>query len=355
MTAQSLYRVENLPVLQNKVFSSAEEAKNSTVGDVVLCQNPKTGIVENTAFNPELLVYDQSYQNEQGVSACFQQHLEQVKDIVIQQLGHGSLIEVGCGKGHFLKMLRENGITVKGVDAAYEGNDPDIIKSVFRPGIGFQGEAIVLRHVLEHIQDPVSFLQSLAEDNHGGLIYIEVPCFDWIMQNNAWIDIFYEHVNYFRLEDFDRIFSTVKSSGHLFGGQYMYVVADLDSLSQPDNMPNFKPVAFPEKFLNSLTTVTDYLKNKKSKIAVWGAASKGVIFTLFAARHDVMIDYIVDINPAKQNKYIPVSGLPVSAPEVIMADPEVQEIIIMNSNYSNEIKELMGKNYNYLEVDKNEL
>jgi hypothetical protein len=43
----------------------------------------------------------------------------------------------------------------------------------------------------------------------------------------SWFDLFYEHVNYFRLDDLRRMFGTVHEAGHLFGGQYLYIVADL--------------------------------------------------------------------------------------------------------------------------------
>src|SRR3546814_9608010 len=61
-------------------------------------------------------------------------------------------------------------------------------------------------------------------------IYIEVPCFDWIVEHSAWFDVFYEHVNYFRLADLRAMFGTVHEAGHLFGGQYLYIVADLSTL-----------------------------------------------------------------------------------------------------------------------------
>lgn len=355
MTSKIIYRADELPVLQNKMYVSMNEAKGSNVGNVVLAQNERTGIVENVTFDPNLIIYDQSYQNEQGVSDYFKMHLEQVRDIVIQQMGKIALIEVGCGKGYFLNMLREVGANIKGVDAAYEGVDPDIIKAMFCPGIGLKGNAIILRHVLEHIQDPVNFLWSLAEANDGGLIYIEVPCFNWIMQNNAWFDVFYEHVNYFRMEDFYRIFSTVKSSGYLFNNQYMYVIADLASLNSLNDFKKDDVVDFPRNFLSSLIKVTEYLKTKQGKVAVWGGASKGVIFTLYAKRAGIQVDYIVDINPAKQGKYIPISGMSISSPEVVRADVDVYDIVIMNSNYADEIKSLMGNDYNYLMVENNEI
>lgn len=37
-------------------------------------------------------------------------------------------------------------------------------------------------------------------------------------------------MNYFRKLDFHRIFGTVLGAGRVFGGQYLYVVAGLDSV-----------------------------------------------------------------------------------------------------------------------------
>lgn len=354
MSLSELYRVEGLPVLQNKMFNSAEEAWFCNVGDVVLVQNEQTGIVENAVFDQSLLEYDPSYQNEQGCSSFFQNHLENVKDIVIGSMGNGSLIEIGCGKGYFLRMLGKCGANVRGVDPAYEGDDPNIVKDLFRPGVGIRGDGIILRHVLEHIQDPIAFLKTISEANRGGLIYIEVPCLDWIVDNNAWYDVFYEHVNYFRMGDFYRVFSVVQASGHLFGGQYMYIVADLDSLRDKDSLGDFGQVNFPERFDKSIVKISEYLKKRDGKVVVWGAASKGVIFSLYMVRSGIDLDYIVDINSAKQGKYIPCTGLVVSSPEEVAKDVKVKDVVVMNSNYTREIKQCLGYGYNYLTENNNE-
>ncbi len=39
---------------------------------------------------------------------------------------------------------------------------------------------------------------------------------------------------------------------------------------------------------------------------------------------------------------------------MIKTDVDVHDIVIMNSNYEDEIKSLMGSNYNYLMVEENE-
>ncbi len=168
----------------------------------------KTGLVYNAAFDPALIVYDAQYQNEQAHSSHFRSHLNTVAEIVLARLGYENLVEVGCGKGYFLEMLQERGAAMSGFDPTYEGSNPAIQRCYFGAGLGIHCRGLILRHVLEHIPDPYHFLAALRDANSGqGLIYIEVPCLDWICKERAWFDIFYEHVNYFKT---DRLPSNVR-------------------------------------------------------------------------------------------------------------------------------------------------
>jgi hypothetical protein len=155
-----------------------------------------------------------------------------------------------------------------------------------------------LRHVLEHIENPYIFLKELKDANGGkGLIYIEVPCFDWICNNRVWFDIFYEHVNYFRLGDFNRMFGKIISSGRFFGGQYLYIIADLSTLREPINLLD-NSIDFPLDFLDGLKS-TDKVNNDE-KVCIWGGGSKGVIFSLLRHRESLPVDFVIDVNPANK-------------------------------------------------------
>lgn len=347
---RELYRQSALPVFQNRMYGSAQEAKESPRGDVVLVEDEVTGLVYNEAFHPEIMHYDSSYQNEQAVSGHFRDHLSLVAEIVARSLGRASLIEVGCGKGYFLELLAARQFNISGFDPTYEGNNPLIRKEYFDSSAGTKADGLILRHVLEHIQDPFGFLEKLREANGGhGRIYIEVPCLDWICQHNAWFDIFYEHVNYFRLSDFQRMFGSIVEMDYLFGGQYLYVVADLASL-QPPHFDADQRVSFPSNFTRSLEAIVATTKNNKR--AVWGGASKGVIFTLLCERMGFSIDAIIDINPAKQGKYLPGSGMIVHSPrEALHTLPHGSTIFVMNSNYFEEIKAMSNNTHNYVKVD----
>ncbi len=358
--ASSLYQISGLPTLQNCVFDNRKEATNCQTGDVSLSQNINTGIVHNQNFDPSIITYDQSYQNEQAFSPRFKSHLQDVANLLYPQFKDMKILEIGCGKGFFLDFLSNLNFNIKGVDPSYEGTNPNIIKKYFTPNLNLQSEAIVLRHVLEHIDEPVSFLHNILEANkHQGKIYIEVPCFDWICNNQAWFDIFYEHVNYFRPSDFETMFSKIYDMGHIFDGQYLYVIADLSSLAAPP-YKNIRKVNFPEKIHSKIDQLqTNYGENsshKNRQKVIWGASSKGVIFSILMKRNDVSIDFAIDINPAKQNKFLPVSGLAIKSPTAAQTSLDKDAIIfVMNSNYLEEIKSATNHQFHYVAIDNDKL
>lgn len=355
MMRNELLRIPGLPVLQNRVYASMASAKASPKGDMVLSQDEATGLVFNAAFDAGLLSYDADYQNEQACSPVFRQHLDEVLSIIRRHFRTPSLIEVGCGKGYFLNHLRTAGFEATGIDPAYEGDSPYVVKAPFSPALGLSADALVLRHVLEHIQDPVRFLNAIAHANGGrGSVYIEVPCFEWICARRAWFDIFYEHVNYFRAVDFQRMFGRVHEQGHVFGGQYLYVVADLASLRDPAAVRADR-VELPADFLAGIERSKALARSTPGSKAIWGSSSKGVIFSHHLQNAGVDFDLGIDINPVKQDRYMAGTALKIVSPEnALQMLPAGSLVFVMNSNYFDEIVAQSLGRFRLVKVDQNE-
>jgi hypothetical protein len=349
MILKLLYKQEQLPIFQNRMYDTEREATTCPTGDIHLVEDQRTGLVYNSAFRPELMSYDAHYQNEQALSPLFQAHLESVAHIIDRCMGRDLLVEIGCGKGFFLEMLLVKGFDVTGFDPTYEGNNPKVRKHYFKTGVDIKAKGLVLRHVLEHIKEPFDFLLQLKEANSGnGKIYIEVPCFDWICEHRAWFYIFYEHVNYFRISDFYRMFGSIVESGRLFGDQYLYVVAELGTLKKP-KIDAKDRIMFPQDFTDNIAK--PYC-TKTGQTAIWGGASKGVIFALLKIRSGQSINSVIDINPAKQGKYLPSTGLLVQSPSEALAKlPKNSTIYVMNSNYLEEIKKMSNNAFTYFKVE----
>ena len=345
-----LYHQYQFPVLQNRVFDSRESARNCEKGDIHLSVDKAHGFVYNSAFVPESMNYDNSYNNEQSHSSVFKEHLTQVAEIVSRHMGSRDILEIGCGQGTFVQFLRNLGLSVRGVDPSYRGSDPAIRSTNFSSQDIETANGIVLRHVLEHLSDPVGFLQQIANSTDSMKVFIEVPCVDWILDNSAWFDIFYEHVNYFRISDFERLFGGKLETGRLFGGQYLYVVANLEDLS-PHEAPNESSEELRPRFRSLAERMASQVRAASTPF-VWGASSKGVIYSLLRERFGQPVELAIDINPEKWGRYLPATGVKVIPPHSITEfAPTGTQIVVMNPNYASEINAATGNQFQLIGVD----
>lgn len=349
---EELHRLEGLPLLQNRLWPDRSSARQAPTGNIRLIRDRRTGLVVNAAFEPERVSYDRFYNNEQSHSPRFLAHLDDVVALIERHLlpvvGGGRLLEIGCGKGVFLHRLRAEGIDAWGVDPTYEGDDPFVIKDFFSPALGLAAGGLILRHVLEHIPNPWDFLLSLRDCFGDVPILIEVPCFDWILARKAWFDVFYEHVNYFRLRDFERMFARLLAAQHCFGGQYLCVVASLGSLRPPQDDANPAPCL--RGLADGPRTLIERLAGRPALL--WGGASKGVVVGLSLDRHGHRPLCAVDIDPAKQGKYMPVSAIPVLSPDAVESLLELDPtILVMNGNYLEEVRRMLPSSADCRTID----
>jgi 2-polyprenyl-3-methyl-5-hydroxy-6-metoxy-1,4-benzoquinol methylase len=95
----------------------------------------------------------------------------------------GSLLDVGCGNGHFIARMRSFGWTVSGIDP-----DPAAVSVGAKQGLHIRTgtiadlpeaeryEVITLSHVIEHVSDPVALLRECAKRLHPtGCLIIATP------------------------------------------------------------------------------------------------------------------------------------------------------------------------------------
>ncbi|MEP6675268.1 MAG: class I SAM-dependent methyltransferase [Ferruginibacter sp.] len=340
---QTVFKQHNVPVFQNKVYPSRDLALSAEKGEVVLMQSLVSGFIFNDAFIPHIMNYDVHYQNEQSNSDVFKNHLQDVLGLLKSfGIADKKVVEVGCGKAVFFDMMLGEGIDCWGFDPTYEGDNKRIKKEYFdETHQGIAANVIVMRHTLEHITKPFSFLHTIAKANdYRGFLFVEVPTFDWIVEHNAFWDIFYEHCNYFTEESLAVMFDDAVT-GNFFNGQYIYLWADLSKIKTtiPENhaFKKYDTSAFRKK----LKQYEDMLSNTDS-LAIWGAGAKGSTFLNLLDKKAKSAQYVIDINPAKQNKFIAGTGHPIYSPDILLQQP-VENILIMNENYETEIVQQLNQ------------
>ncbi len=345
----------HLPTIPNSPLDSIDTP--TTTGPMQLRRNAQLSFVENGVFDESIAVYDDNYQNSQAHSPQFLAHMTSVLDILKSQFPKGSrLVEVGCGKGDFFEMVLDDGhFDAIGFDATYEGNNPKIEKRYLTNADSMQADIVVLRHVLEHIQRPHEFVKTMANIFGNAAIYIEVPAFDWIEKNQTFFDITYEHVNYFSQAALLKLFDNQSlSNGLIFQDQYQYIIANLNNVSDDFaiayNNGDWENLSFEGLFPNLIQKI-DMIENQlkeNGKIYVWGAATKGCMFILHCHLHNRLKDKIasaVDINPGKKDKFLPLSYVPIRAPDAFFKQANDNDLLIIsNPNYKDEIYKALCDN-----------
>ncbi|MFA7431927.1 MAG: class I SAM-dependent methyltransferase [Rhodospirillaceae bacterium] len=331
-----------VPVFQNVLYATPQEAEAAATGCLAIRACPACGFVHNAAFDPDCALYDANYENNQSHSAVFSRHIDASAAAVLKAVQPGqAVLEVGCGQGYFLTRLAQaapSGTPLVGFDPAWRGGDPpapgiEIHARLFdraaAESLGRPIGAVVTRHVIEHVPDPVAFLGAIRAalpGTHPVDLFIETPCVRWILDNGVVQDFFYEHCSYFTAETLDAAldrsgFETV-SVDHVFGGQYLWAharasgVAGAETAASGDDL-RASVATFRSRHAHALTGWHDTLAaaRQKGRVALWGGGAKGVTFAAVFDPSHTLIDCIVDINPGKQNRFTPLTAHPVLSPE----------------------------------------
>lgn len=156
-----------------------------------------------------------------GGSSAYRAHLAQVVASLQRKIGRkdARILEVGCGDGSLVRMLREQGfIHAYGIDpslAAHARPEDYIVCGFFPRDLpadwtknGF--DVVIARHVLEHIETPTPFLQAMAAVlRPDGLLCIEVPDLDSTLQHGLWSNFYQLHCNYFSELTLDRMLAAL--------------------------------------------------------------------------------------------------------------------------------------------------
>jgi SAM-dependent methyltransferase len=359
-----IFERRDVPVLLNRLYDSTAAARGAATGRLWIVACRSCGFVFNAAFDPSLIDYDSRYENDQGNSPAFSTHLDIMADRILARLGGRTdvgVVEIGCGQARFLATLVERSggriSAAVGYDPAWRGEaslphvrvearnfDAPALRCLAHPI-----DVVLSRHVIEHLADPVGFLSDIRNalpSSWDGELFLETPSLEWIANRHVLHDFFHEHCNYFSSAALGHALARAGFHARriepVFDGQYHWAEsvagrpqAPLSTLS-PGPASLEALAAYERDFTASWQTTLASLK-PKGNIAIWGAGAKGVTFANMIDPRSEWITCLIDINPAKQNRFAPVTAHPVRHPREALRDG-VASIIIMNPNYRTEIE-----------------
>ncbi len=360
------HRLSNVPVNSCLLFADRSQAESYPRGEIVLGFCRKCGFISNLCFNSALARYTEGYEEQQSFSPRFNQFARELATGLIERhnLRDKTVVEIGCGKGDFLLLLSELGRNRGvGIDPTYvpgrnDGSASDkvtFIRDFYSERYAqHTGDMICCRHTLEHISDTAAFVQTVRRgigDKTNTLVFFELPDVERVLHECAFWDIYYEHCSYFSLGSLARLFRAcgfeVTDLAKAYDGQYLLIEAKPAKGAVSTPLHNEEPVEELSRAVDEFRTRYDQvvkqwrkqvqsIREAGQRGVIWGSSSKCVAFLKTIGISDE-IEYIVDINPHRQGKYLPGSGKLIVAPS-FLREYRPDAVIAMNPIYLDEIR-----------------
>jgi SAM-dependent methyltransferase len=362
---KSFYGLCGIPVHSVLLVPDRETALAFPKRDLVLGFCRSCGFISNTVFDPGVHEYSDQYEATQGFSPTFNAFARALASRLMDRyhLRGKRVLEIGCGKGEFITLLCELGMSSGiGIDPAYV---PGRLQGEAAARVEFirdcyderhahlQADLVCCRHTLEHIASVGAFLAILhaaIATQSATVVCFEVPDACRILEEGAFWDVFYEHCSYFTAGSLGRLFRRtgfdVVELTREYGGQYLVVVArpgragEREPLDLEGDLE--KTSSDVDAFPTRCRQIVDWWKQQiedrtrsGKRVVLWGSGSKAVGF-LTALGLDDRIQYVVDINPFKQGKYMPGVPQQIVAP-VFLKEYQPDCVVLMNPVYRDEI------------------
>ncbi len=365
------YALEQVPVHSMLLLSSRKEAVEFPKGDIRLGYCPTCGFIANISFDPGLQNYfTHNYDATQTYSDTFNTfHRNLALRLINLYNLHGKrIIEIGCGQGEFLDLLcglgQNTGI---GFDPAYvegkwTGSAKDrttFIKDYYTEENArqYRADFVCCKMTLEHIQEPFRFVNMVSRsvrDQPNTIVFFQIPNAQYVLQEIAFWDIYYEHCSYFSQHSLNYLFQLcgfqVINNSVEYDNQYLMIEAKPAELTD-------KPIRFQSNELSKLEKdvagfqlkcpevinawrerITELFLSGK-KIVIWGGGSKAVAF-LTTLKIQNEVEYVIDINPNKHGMYLAGTGQKIVSYEFLRSyKPDI--VVVMNPIYVDEIRKIL--------------
>jgi len=324
---------------------------------------------------PEEIFVEYAYFS--SFSDAWLQHTKQYADDMTERfgLGAGSLVvEVASNDGYMLQWFVEKQIPVLGIEPAKncaevaEGKGVRTITEFFDRELatrlredGVRANLLAGKNVMAQIPDLNSFVAGmailLADD---GVVTIEFPHLQRLIEGNQFDTIYHEHYSYFSLHSTERLFAShglvIFDVDELWthgGSLRIYarhaadttkpVTARVDELRAREHALGYADPSAYERFdeqvkatKRALLSFLIQAKAEGKKVVGYGAAGKGMTMLNYCGIRQDFVDFVVDRNPYKHHRFCPGVHVPV-LPVEALADARPDYVLILPWNLRDEI------------------
>ena len=331
-------------------------------------------------------MFSAEYAYFSSFSSSWMQHATAYSEAMTKRFGLNAdscVVEVASNDGYLLRNFKAAGIPCYGIEptasTAKAARDIGIesIEEFFGQALaqqlltqGRQADLTAANNVLAHVPDINDFVAGFAILlKPQGVSTFEFPHLMNLVKFAQFDTIYHEHFSYLSLTAVKTIFKanglTVFDVEELptHGGS-LRVYAQRSDTGQHAISPRVADMLKREDDVGMRTaayygkTQADAVRIKRDlwrfllqaqeegkTVAAYGAAAKGNTLLNYAGVRDDLVKFVIDLNPAKQNKFMPGSRIPMVGPDVLnTVKPDY--MLILPWNLEKEIKAQLAAKHN---------
>jgi SAM-dependent methyltransferase len=297
-------------------------------------------------------IFDSNYVYFSSYSTSWLEHARQYTELMTSRFGlneNSQVIEVASNDGYLLQYFVKKAIPVlgieptlntaeaarqKGVESLVEFFGTTLADKLVNKGT--KADLLLGNNVLAHVPDIVDFVKGMKIIlKPSGVITMEFPHLLQLVNNNQFDTIYHEHFSYLSFYTVQKIFAAqglelfdvdeLKTHGgslRIYGkhkeDHAKNISPNVEKLLKKEKDAGIDKLDYYANFTRQAAEVKvgllDFLieqKKKGKKVAGYGAAAKGNTLLNYCGIKNDFIEFVADANPAKQNKFLPASHIPV--------------------------------------------
>jgi len=315
---------------------------------------PNCFLVQLDEYKKSDTIFNSEYVYFSSFSTSWLEHSRQYTETMTERFGLNKdslVVELASNDGYLLQYFKQKGIPVLGVEPTANTARVAMEKGIDTV-VDFFGVRLAARlaaenkkadlllgnNVLAHVPDIVDFvggMKGLLKDN--GVITMEFPHLMQLVDNNQFDTIYHEHFSYLSFYTVQKIFAsqglelfdvdelpTHGGSLRIYGkhadDQTKLVSPRVAALLEKEIGKGMTGLAyydhFQQKALSVKMDLLQFLIEQKKAgkaVAAYGAAAKGNTLLNYCGVKNDLVEFVVDANPHKQDKWLPASHIPVVA------------------------------------------
>ena len=310
-------------------------------------------LVQVDEYKKSDAIFDSNYAYFSSYSSSWLKHASDYVDKMTAKYGYTEdslVMEIASNDGYLLQYFLQKGVKVMGIEPTANTAEVAIGKGI-KTIIEFFGVELADRlanhwdvkadlllgnNVLAHVPDIMDFvagMKIILKDD--GVITMEFPHLMQLVDNSQFDTIYHEHFSYLSFHTVQQIFASNElvlfdvEEIPTHGGSLRIYARHAEDNSKPvgENVAKFLQKEkdkgmtalsyyqhFQQKAFEVKLSLTEFLLQQKragKKVAAYGAAAKGNTLLNYCGIKNDLIDFVVDANPHKQDKFMPGSHIPV--------------------------------------------